>query len=245
MGAAPSRSESLVDNLPTRRGALGILTASVLLAARRHLMLGVKVDVYGSRHRAAALAFATAVTIGACTSGGTAVTNTSQVGGGSSTSTIASTATTSPVPSTSASTSVGGDSVVPSSARAHTAAGAEAFTSYFMNRANVAYRTAKPKELDDLISPSCKTCSAMREEVVSLHANRQYYDGDFGTATSITISTIDGANAKTFVSTRTAPCSVRDATNKVVKIVPADNSSLSFFLTFNVSWRVAEIKLAS
>ncbi|MEO3938517.1 DUF6318 family protein [Dermatophilaceae bacterium Soc4.6] len=134
---------------------------------------------------------------------------------------------------------------MPAAARANTAAGAEAFTTYFMAQANSAYRTARPEIFDQLVTTGCKTCTGLREAVEEMSQKSQHYDGDFGTPTSINVATFSSSTAKTFVTTKTAQCNVRGASDQIVNTVPADDSSLSFFMKFDGAWRITEIKLAA
>jgi len=104
-------------------------------------------------------------------------------------STASSLPTTTAAPTTSApttsTTSPTTDPNIPAAARAHTAAGAEAFAKYFFAQLNRSWSTADPSLLPPLSEPGCKTCGAFTSSAASFRSKTQHYKGEVFSVTSI------------------------------------------------------------
>lgn len=101
----------------------------------------------------------------------------------SSPTTTAAPSTTSGSPTSTASPTT--DPNIPAAARAHTPAGAEAFTKYFFAQLNRSWSTADPSLLPPLSEPGCKTCGAFTSSAASFRSKTQHYKGEVFSVTSI------------------------------------------------------------
>ena len=166
---------------------------------------------------------------------------------GSSTTSKPTTSSAAPTtPETSATTTAATDPNVPAAARAKTADGAVAFTSYFLTQANAAYKQLKPELLSPLVRPACKTCSAMTAQIQAYIAQGQRLEGDFVTPTFVTIAQIDGDDAKTFMSTDTKATKVVDANGATIRQIAPNKANGSIFLKFTASgWQIEDFKVAA
>lgn len=151
---------------------------------------------------AAALGLLVVCGLGGCTGGGddppassstgaTRVTGatgaTGGVGsGGSATTTTPSSSTTTAGPAT---TTV----QIPAAARAHTAAGAEAFVKFFMELVNAAWTTPQAGLLPELSDEGCLACKGFEETAANLVAKGQRYERT--PASFASIRAIEGAPA--------------------------------------------------
>ena len=106
---------------------------------------------------------------------------------GASSSSTATSLTTTAAPTTTASPTATAtrttDRNIPAAARAHTPAGAEAFTRYFFAQLNSSWSTADPWLLPPLSEPGCKTCGAFTASAAQYHARKQHYKGEFFSVT--------------------------------------------------------------
>lgn len=122
--------------------------------------------------------------MGGCTNGG------GGAGGGTSPPSTSSTTTGSPATASGSSTSVGTSpstttaAEVPSAARQHTPAGAEAFVRFFVDRINAAYLTADPTPIRVISERGCLSCRSLEKDVSSLAAKGQRYSSAALTFTS-------------------------------------------------------------
>lgn len=104
----------------------------------------------------------------------------------SSTSPRATPTTTTPAPTTSAAAPTAtADPNIPAAARAHTPAGAEAFTKYFFAQLNRSWATADPSLLPPLSEPACKTCGAFTSSAASFRSKNQHYQGEIFNVISV------------------------------------------------------------
>nr|WP_246378152.1 DUF6318 family protein [Nocardioides ginsengisegetis] len=66
---------------------------------------------------------------------------------------------------------------MPEAAKAHTAAGAEAFVKFFWDMANYAQATGKTDGLERLAAPTCQACAAATDFVNALYAKGGHIEG--------------------------------------------------------------------
>jgi hypothetical protein len=197
---------------------------------------------------AVALATVFALAIAGCTGDAEPTVTTSTTSPASSpTSTSQSTTGTgsSTTPNTTASTTATGTNIPPE-ARAKTADGAVAFTSYFVAEANAAYKQLTPERLSPLFLTSCKTCSAMTAQIKDYISRGEHLEGDFVTPTFVTIAQFDGGQAKTFMSTDTKATRVVDVHGSTVREVAPSKANGSIFLEFREGrWVLTDLKVAA
>jgi hypothetical protein len=95
--------------------------------------------------------------------------------------------TTAPAPTSASPTTASPaiDPNIPAAARAHTPAGAEAFTKYFFAQLNRSWSTADPSLLPPLSQPGCKTCGAFTASAASFGSKKQHYKGEIFSVSSI------------------------------------------------------------
>jgi Family of unknown function (DUF6318) len=105
----------------------------------------------------------------------------------SSTTSSAATTTSAPTPSASPTTTAtrAPDPNIPAAARAHTPAGAEAFTKYFYSQVNIAWTKPKSGLIQALSSPDCKSCAALEATAAELVKMGQHYNGPPATLVSV------------------------------------------------------------
>jgi hypothetical protein len=110
-------------------------------------------------------------------------------GPSSSSSTASSPATTTQAPTATPSTpttaSPTTDPNIPAAARAHTPAGAEAFTRYFIERWNVAWTSPHAGILSPLCQAASVACAALEKTAIRLTKEGHRYDGNPVTVKSI------------------------------------------------------------
>jgi len=94
----------------------------------------------------------------------------------SSPTTTAAPSTTSGSPTSTASPTT--DPNIPAAARAHTPAGAEAFTRYFFERSNTAWTVPRAGILSPLCQSSAIACTALEKEADRLAREGHHYDGN-------------------------------------------------------------------
>ena len=101
---------------------------------------------------------------------------------GASSSSTATSLTTTAAPTTTASPTATAtrttDPNIPAAARAHTPAGAEAFTRYFFQRSNIAWTSPQAGILSPLCQSSAVACTALEEEAGRLTKEGHHYDGN-------------------------------------------------------------------
>jgi len=115
-----------------------------------------------------------------------------------------------------------------------------------MSQANASFHELKPELVAALALPECKTCNAMIEQVKEYTALDRRYEGEFVHPTVTTIATLEGDDAKTFVTSDTKGSKVIDSQGNTVKELPPARGNLSVFLKFVPGgWRISEIKAAA
>ena len=157
--------------------------------------------------------------------------------GASSSSTSTSSPTTTAPPTVSPTT----DPNIPLAARAHTPAGAEAFTKYFFAQLNVAFGQPKTGLVSALSDPTCKTCLAFEGTAADLASKRQHYRGDAFALESV--GSI-GESEVLVVGTQ-PPGAVVDINGSVVKS-RTEAQPIKFSVTvswFSQGWRIREIRV--
>jgi hypothetical protein len=133
------------------------------------------------------------------------------------------------------------DPNIPAAARAHTPAGAEAFTQYFFQQVNKAWSTPDPTSLDGLFAPTCTTCVGIRGSAASYQLKGQRYRGHPLTDVSVeSLTGAVGANTHVRVTAMQQASAVVDRSDKVVEAVPRTPSTFDMTLTWvRRSWRVS------
>lgn len=198
---------------------------------------------------AAALGLLVVCGLGGCTGGGddppagsstgaTRVTGaTGGVGsGGSATTTTPSSSTTTAGPAT---TTV----QIPAAARAHTAAGAEAFVKFFMEQANRAWMEPNAELLPPLSDPGCLSCKEIQRTAASLVRDGQRYVSTPVTVTRV--AAFGGAPkgqqyVRLFMTQHKVD--VVDATGKVVLTDPKRSLARTAGVIWEeASWRMYDI----
>ena len=195
---------------------------------------------------AVGLALTAVLAVAGCTNNPTPTPGGSSTPPAASTTSASTTSSTTPTATSATSTTTAGDPNIPPAARAKTADGAVAFTSYFLTQANAAYKQLKPELLSPLVRPACKTCSAMTAQIQTYIAQGQRLEGDFVTPTFVTIAQIDGDDAKTFMSTDTKATKVVDANGATIRQIAPNKANGSIFLKFTASgWQIEDFKVAA
>ncbi len=122
-----------------------------------------------------AVPLATSMVLAGC--GGDTKPDASRSSPASSTRTATATPSTTAGPPTSAASPTT-DPNVPAAARAHTPAGAEAFTRYFFERSNAAWTGPQAAIMSPLCQPSAVACTALEKEAERLVKEGHRYDGN-------------------------------------------------------------------
>jgi len=136
------------------------------------------------------------------------------------------------------------DPEVPPAARAQTEAGAEAFTTFYMNQVNLGYQETDSSRLLKISIAACKSCKLSIDAINQYKVNHQHYIGDFATVSYVTISSLHLPKAEVFVATDTQAGKVTNDDNLTVETLPADKTSLTVYLLWqHGSWAVTEIKV--
>jgi hypothetical protein len=153
------------------------------------------------------------------------------------------TTTSAPTPSASPTATVNTkvDPNIPAAARAHTPAGAEAFTRYFYSQLNTAWSTPKAGLISSLSATTCKTCAAFEGSAIDLATKQQHYQGDvFAVATAASVG-----QSEILVVGQQPPGAVIDSSGTVVRRKTQAQRS-KFIVTVQWSsggWRINEIKV--
>ena len=161
----------------------------------------------------------------------------------SSTPSSSPTTTAAPTPSASptatANTKV--DPNIPTAARAHTPAGAEAFTEYFFSQLNIAWSKPSVGLISSLSATTCKTCAAFEGSALGLATKQQHYQGDvFAVTTAASVG-----QSEILVVGQQPPGAVIDSNGAVVRRKTRAQES-KFIVTVQWSsggWRINEIKV--
>ena len=145
-------------------------------------------------------------------------------------------------PSTPTNTTGQGNPNAPVDAQANTPNGAVAFVNYFIMQANTAYTTLRPDLLVGLSTSECKTCSAMTETLAKYRTNSQTHPGEFITPTQIMMSNFTPLSVEVFVTTDTKESKVLGPAGAIVKTLPPDKSSYTFYAKWSTVWKITAIK---
>jgi len=139
----------------------------------------------------------------------------------SASTTTSATPTTTAAPTTSASptatVSTKVDPNIPAAARAHTPAGAEAFTKYFFAQLNRSWAEADPSLLPPLSEPGCKTCGAFASSAASYRAKKQHYKGEVFTITFVGVTGEGPKGQEVLVVGKQRPGAVVDENGTVIE----------------------------
>lgn len=138
------------------------------------------------------------------------------------------------------------DPNLPAAARAHTPAGAEAFTRFFFAQVNEAWSKPDDTALDALYLPSCTTCSAIDGSAAKFVATKRHYRNLPMTLTSV--GALSGPSADA-IQVATAgiqhKSAVVDQAGSVVESIPETPSR--FVLTLNWQgnrWTVSKMQVS-
>jgi len=160
-----------------------------------------------------------------------------------STTTPTDSATPSASPTSSASRPT--DPNIPTAARAHTPAGAEAFTRYFIERSNVAWTGPEPGILTPLCQATAIACTELEKDATRLAKAGHRYDGS--PVTIKFVGVLDATNANKYKLLANVVQESRNEIDKAGKIYVADkrkNLRLSFQLLYTGSeWSVATMNV--
>ncbi|MCH8627185.1 DUF6318 family protein [Arsenicicoccus piscis] len=205
-------------------------------------------------------AAALTVALSACTSGGggspttsapssapttgtaTTATSTTTPGGATGTSTGT---TKAPDPAASAAASSAAIAGIPAAAKAHTPAGAEAFTRYFFDVVNKAWTTPTVGAIAALSEPTCKSCSELEATAVALHGMTAHAREAPVIVQSASAGSRDGSGRQTVILLATqVPNAVIDSSGKQSDVTERSSIRREITLTETPSsgWRVALIK---
>ncbi|MHA3836602.1 DUF6318 family protein [Terrabacter sp. AAH1] len=122
-----------------------------------------------------AAALVAAATLGSCSGGDPGpATTTPPVTSTAATTTTAQPPTMTPTPTATVDPVI---AKIPAAARPETEQGAQAFSRHFFDSLNRSAVTADPSLLEDLFSPNCKTCVAMRDSVADLRTQGRHHAG--------------------------------------------------------------------
>jgi hypothetical protein len=160
-------------------------------------------------------------------------------------STATSAPTTTPAPTTSVSPTPTAtrttDPNIPAAARAHTPAGAGAFTKYFYSQLNIAWGKPQAGLISNLSTATCKTCANLEASAVDLASKHQRYRGDvFAVATVASVS-----KSEILVVGEQPPGAVIDSKGSVVKSKTKAQKT-KFIVAIQWSsgaWHINEIKV--
>ena len=162
-------------------------------------------------------------------------------GPSSSSTSAASPTTSSPATSSPATSSPTTDPNIPSAARAHTPAGAEAFVRYFYSQLNVAWSKPQAGLISGLSVATCKTCAALEGSAVELASKQQHYAGEV-----FAVGTVGAIGDSEVLVTGEQPAgAVIDINGSVVRS-KAKAEKAKFIVTLAWSpggWRVHEMKV--
>lgn len=191
---------------------------------------------------AAALGLLVVCGLGGCTGGGddppagsstgaTRVTGATGATGGVGSAGSATTTTAGP-----ASTTV----QIPAAARAHTAAGAEAFVKFFVEQSNLAWTRPQEGLLAPLSDPGCVACKRLEETASDLVASGERYASD--PVTDIVAEAVPGAVGNRQLVRMTAKqrrVSITDDTGAIVRTDPSVAIARTVLLEWGkLQWRV-------
>jgi hypothetical protein len=156
-----------------------------------------------------------------------------------------SSSTATPTPSASSTTIRATDPDIPPAARAHTPAGAEAFTRYFIERSNVAWTGPHAGILTPLCQASAIACAALEKDATRLAKAGHRYDGN--PVTIKFIGVLDASKTNKYDVLANVVQENRneiDATGKVYVTDKRKNLRLNFELLYTGGeWSVANMKV--
>lgn len=136
---------------------------------------------------------------------------------------------------------------VPAAARAHNAAGAEAFARFFLNLTNESWLAEHNPVQRQLTSPTCRTCGKFSETSSTLADDRLHYDGppmSLGDAVRMPESTKDNSVVQfVFVQNKRL---IVDVAGHVIREVPRRTALSQWEISWTSgAWRVDEIKVVN
>ncbi|MEP7194172.1 MAG: DUF6318 family protein, partial [Actinomycetota bacterium] len=137
------------------------------------------------------------------------------------------------------------DPNIPAAARAHTPAGAEAFTRYFFERLNVAWTVPRSGILSPLCQTSAIACTGFEKDATRLTREGHRYDGN-----PVTIKFIGTTNATSpskydvLANVVQEPRSEIDKSGNAVVIDKRKDLRFHFVLVYiGQAWSVSSLKL--
>ena len=137
------------------------------------------------------------------------------------------------------------DPNIPAAARAHTPAGAEAFTKYFFERMNVAWTVPRTGILNPLCQASSIACAAFEKTAARLSAQGHRYDGNPVTITFIGVLNATNPNRYDVLANVVQERRNEiDAAGKTIITDQRKNLRFHFVLSYAGSnWSVSSLKL--
>lgn len=134
------------------------------------------------------------------------------------------------------------DPGIPAAAREDSIEGAQAFVTYFIQRANESWTRPDPALLAPLCMASSKTCAALTERARELETARLHYVGTPYQTTPV-IGASWSPGAAIIRATGGQPDGrVVDDRGATVQTLPSSQVTLVFELVMDSQWRVLEIK---
>ena len=223
-----------IPRIPHRLGVSGFLGSRALTCGQnaRTSPIGHNASVKKTSAALMAVPLAASLLLAAC--GGDAKP------GASSSSTSTSSPTTTAPPTVSPTT----DPNIPVAARAHTPAGAEAFTKYFFAQLNRSWSTADPSLLPPLSESGCKTCSAFTASAASYQTKKQHYKGELFTVSSIAALGKGLKGEEVLVAGKQQAGAIVDQAGKVIETSVAQAGKFVISLRWAGSgWKAVELQV--
>ena len=197
------------------------------------------------KYSAALLAFplAASIFLAGCSGGAQAGTSPPNTTGSPPATTTAAPTTTSASPTTAPAPTT--DPNIPAAARAHTAAGAEAFVHYFLERLNVAWTTPRAGILSPLCQASSKACAGYEESAAELTKEGHRFDGNPVTVKSVrALSAMNPDKSDVLATVVQEPVREIDGAGKTHVTEVRENMRVDFELLYtDQAWSVMSIKI--
>ncbi|WP_141845950.1 DUF6318 family protein [Humibacillus xanthopallidus] len=134
---------------------------------------------------------------------------------------------------------------IPAAARPETIEGAAAFSKFYFDTLNEAFRKADPSVLKGLSSPSCAMCNSLAEGVSEVRAAGNHYGGDLAQINYATASEFTPSSRKVLVSLDQLSVPIVNSAGKTVDKTRAASLSFVATLTFDKRWIVARLQKAT
>lgn len=134
--------------------------------------------------------------------------------------TSSSPAPTSPTSTPTTNSTEAGAPGVPSAARQHTKAGAQAFTEHYLRRVNALFRKPESGNLRALESADCTICQQTDRDLNKMRKAGQYYDRDQIKFKVSSVDWISGGSAHVLLTMWQQPARLLDADGKVLSTTP-------------------------